>query len=486
MTIGTTDLTQAAEARLPADIVTPASARALFWRPRFLRASESLPHLPFLFWLIDSTRPGVFAEIGVGDGVSYFAACQAMDRLGGGGRCLGVCDGALPDELAAYNAAQYDEFSTLRSGTGRALAGQVADGSVDLLSLRALPDEALIAALADEWPRRLSARGVIVLHGVADWPTGGPARLWLDKIGLQHPVISFEEGRGLVAVLVGPDQPEKLADLAALPETAPGAGEVRHVFRRLGAAIGHEWEAGDSAARARAAQDRAEAAEAALAEARARQDAVDAELVSLRESHATQEREALVLKARLEATDAVQGASGMADVLRQHSAAQTELGNLRARLAEAETRADASRRAEDAARADVDSAGAALRAAEAEAADRVAAKERALQQVTAELGVQRAAAEARRAAAEDGQRAQNALRALTQQLEAGREDRDAVNRSLQALKVAHAALRAEADHLRAERDAARADADALANSTFWKLTSPARRIVDGLRRLRGG
>ena len=545
MTQQTTGLTPSDDTR-PAipDIVTPASARALFWRPRYVRASDDLWHLPFLFWLTDLARPRVMAAIGVADGVAYFATCQAMDRLDRDKRCHGVSPGPVAPEVAAHNEDHYGDFSDLRPGTARSLAGWMADGTVDLLSLHGVPDAATIAALSDEWPRKMSARGVIVLHGVAAWPAEGPARGYLDALGRDHPVISFEEGGGLVAVLRGADQPGQLTGLAALDVTAPGAGEVRHVFRRLGSAVQTEWAARDSAERAAAAQARAREAEAALAEAERARAAADGALSRLRDSHEAQAREVVALQARLDSTEALQDAAGLSDLMRRHAAAQEELGALRVKLTGAEDRAAAGRAAEAAARDAVATAEAARGEAERMAAERVAAKDRALQQLgtqleaardaeaaacaareTAEaaraeaermaaervaakdralqqLGTQleaardaeaaactgREIAEAARAEAERmaAERAREDLRVLTERLEAGREERDAVNRGLQELKVAHAALRGEADRLRAERDGAQAHVAALLGSTSWKLTAPVRRVVEGMRRRRGG
>lgn len=479
------------------EIVTPASARALFWRPRFLRPSPDLCHLPFLFWLTDLARPRIFASLGLGDGVAYFATCQAMERLGQEGLCHGLsADPAAPD-LAEYNDSEYDDISRLFAGTARSLAGRMAEGSVDLLAVHGVPDAETIAALSDEWPRKMSARGVIVLHGVTHWPKDGPARLYLDGLGRDLPVISFEEGDGLVAVLWGADQPGQLSELARLDPTAPGSGEVRHVFRRLGSAVQTEWAARDSAERAEAAQARATAAEAALAELEAARDAAARTLDELRDTHEARTREVAVLQAKLDSAEALREATGLSDLMRRHGAAQEELGALRTRLSEAEARAADGRRAAAEARAAVEAAERARIEAEKMAADRIAAKDRALRQLDDQLAAARDETAAREAADEAARRAREDLLALTMQLEAGREDRDAVHRDLQALKASHAAerieldaeiarLRAETDHLRAERDGVQGHVEALLSSTSWKLTSPLRRLIDGMRRLRGG
>lgn len=434
------------------EIVTPASARALFWHPRYTAGSEALRHLPFLFWLVDLARPARMAQLGLGDGVGYFALCQALERTSAAPQAAAVTAAAVAPPLARYNEDHYAEFSRISPGDARDLAGRMAEASVDLLVIGAVPDEAGVAALADEWPKKLSARGVIAILGAADWPADGAARLWLDKMGLAHPTISFEAGDGLAIFLIGPDQPPRLAELARLGDAA---GEAHHVFRRLGAAVHHEWAA-------RAEADRAEA--------------LDAEIARLTETLAARERAVAALEARVAAGGPE--TAGMADLLQRHGEAQAELGRMRAEIAEAQVRADHSRQAAREAREAATVAEAARSEAERRSAERLAAKDRALDQIGSELTAVRTEAEVLRRGDD--------LQALTRQLEASRDDRDTVNQALQSLKVAHAALSAEVDTLRAERDGALAHADAVVNSTFWKLTSPARRIVRGLRRLRGG
>ena len=103
------------------DIVTPFAAKSLFWRLRYLKSGPFLRHVPFLFWLVETQRPTCAVQLGVGDGVSYFAVCQAVEKLGLSGRCYGL-DGyggaraTCAQEVVTYNA---DYYSDTRAPAGR-------------------------------------------------------------------------------------------------------------------------------------------------------------------------------------------------------------------------------------------------------------------------------------------------------------------------------------------------------------------------------
>lgn len=391
------------------EIVTPVSARAVFWRPRYLRMSGFLHHLPFLFWLVDMQRPAIAVSLGVGDGAGYFGLCQALEKLGEGARCHGIdarpAGAGGPDgEVLAYHEAHYGDFSRLSQEDPRDLVHRFDDGAIDLLVIDTEPDASLIQSLTHDWIRKLSDRAVILVHGTETRLSNGSVQGALHGMIEGRPSIRFEFAEGLLAVLYGENRLDRLQRLADLSIGAPGYAEVHHVFARLGAANHHECLARSEAARAETALQQAEAAEQALSALRLTLGQHERALERQGQSEEASAAQLAALQARLYE---LQGAhDARAEAMASHSKALAEVEaqaireaatrdaalirerdraeSLNTRMIQAEAAAKAARSEAEAARAE------AIRAAETAAAQ-LAVKERALSLATERLDAARAA-----------------------------------------------------------------------------------------------
>jgi hypothetical protein len=273
-----------------ADVVSPLTSKMLFWRARYAQRSETLYHLPFLFWLVEAMRPARAVVLGVGDGVAHFALCQAVDKLNLSTQCHGIdqwpsptptkavvepkrapSSASLPQSdqvptiLEVHNATHYAAFSVIEALDPRLLLARLAPGSVDLLCVDLEMTPTLVDALTYAWPTKLSASGVLLLLN-ADRQCAAPAaQEFLAQIRHTRQTISFATGAGLVVVLWGQDQPYRLTRLAGLERKPLGAGgdagdviadgladdagdglgtmEIKQIFTRLGLLHRLEWEA---------------------------------------------------------------------------------------------------------------------------------------------------------------------------------------------------------------------------------------------------
>ncbi|MBL9055406.1 MAG: hypothetical protein JNJ84_03930 [Rhodobacteraceae bacterium] len=292
------------------DVVAPLSSRTLFWRPRFLRDSAALGHLPFLFWLIDTLRPKSFVTLGGDDGVMHFALCQAVEKLDLDARGYGFgpwssdADAAatVPGDLHAYNDEHYPDLSRLSASHPQAATASFPQGSVDLLALR-LDGNVPVAELGDwlqrDWLPRMSDRGVLVLHGVNRALEQGGSDGVVARLMAAHPNFLFDAGEGLLLLLIGSQPDDRLARLCLISLGDAGYAGALQIFGRLGGAIRSEMAA--RAANERAAQlgRQLERSGTELADSQRRVQAAMAERDDLARQAALRETEAQAQAARL-------------------------------------------------------------------------------------------------------------------------------------------------------------------------------------------
>ena len=238
--------------------------RALLSAIRFRDDSPFRPHLGLLLWTIQQLRPRAVVQIGLGDLMPLFAACQALEEQGIPAQTLGIAPpGTALGPRALDHAEAFHPGLALQSGDPIALAAQQAPGSVDLLLLS--PELRDPAALLEAWAPVLSPQAVVLAHGAAS------------RLAASEPVALRPEGLGLALVLAGPEPEPRLAALAT---------EGEAVLR-------------DLAALSDAALAEGEAADPATAALLARLDAREAEVRDLEATLAARYRELAALEALL-------------------------------------------------------------------------------------------------------------------------------------------------------------------------------------------
>lgn len=232
----------------------PRLGHALLWTPSYVRDDKILWHVPFLFWLLEATRPRLYVEIGVGEGVAYMAVCQALHRMRAHAHCYAVglwqdADGNIevPERLAARNADLYEDFSQiLKDGVERS-AHAIDDGSVDLMLVDLTQDSSVAKSLQQTWVPKLSSNGILLLNGINH---GDPTiAVLVEALASKSPTIQMPGGDGLLVVLPGRGPDEELANIAALTPDDPAHKLIVQMFTRLGAGAYHEVHAREGAER---------------------------------------------------------------------------------------------------------------------------------------------------------------------------------------------------------------------------------------------
>ncbi len=215
---------------------------ALLKPRRLMKQSYWLTHIPFAFALTQMLEPRVFVELGTHRGDSYLAFCQAVEELGLATKCYAVDTWAgdvhtgeyadtIFTELKAYHDPRYGEFSTLLKCLFDEALDQFDERSIDLLHIDGTHTYEAVRHDFDSWLPKMSDRGVIIMHDVAEYREGfGVWRVW-DEVKAQYPHFEFPYGHGLGVAAVGSEIPEAVKALVNNKSNAP---ETVHYFSMLG------------------------------------------------------------------------------------------------------------------------------------------------------------------------------------------------------------------------------------------------------------
>jgi GT2 family glycosyltransferase len=229
----------------------------LGFSPDLLRALVAYPerqtdvrpwqgHVPFARWLVATAQPRRIVELGVHKGDSLCAFCEAAVWFGTETRVHGVdlwqgdehagrYGDEVYEELNAYFQAHYGHFATLHRTTFDAAASDFDNRSIDLLHIDGLHTYNAVANDFTTWLPKLSDRGVVILHDIAE--TGrdfGVWRLW-DDLSRDYATFRMDHNHGLGMAVVGSHPPGPVASLANAENATQRA--TASAFERLGAVV---------------------------------------------------------------------------------------------------------------------------------------------------------------------------------------------------------------------------------------------------------
>lgn len=220
--------------------------RAMFWRPRYVESSNWLAQIPFIFWLIEAQSPKNVIELGTQDGISYFAFCQAIERLDLPANCLSIY--ASPEErttnldpdanykkVKATNDSYYAGFSkVVRTSTETELR-HIDDGAVDLLSINKFTNKLSARAEIDLWLPKLSDRGIILLNGINSACDSIHSTIYY-QLKLEYPSFEFLHGDGLGILFIGNKQSSFIRTFLDSADQYTTCHLIREIFSHLGQA----------------------------------------------------------------------------------------------------------------------------------------------------------------------------------------------------------------------------------------------------------
>jgi O-antigen biosynthesis protein len=224
-----------------------------FWVPeRTSVGSGWAQHAPFAFWLIDAYRPKTIVELGTHKGYSFAVFCQAIKKLNLDTQCYAVdtwqgdehagrYSDEVYDDLKTYIDSRYSGFAHMIRSTFDEALSSFEDGSIDLLHIDGRHYFEDVSHDFHSWIPKLKPNAVVLFHDTNVHERGfGVYKLWAELTG-KYPHFEFLHGNGLGVLGMGSEFPQPMLELFQAGGGA-GAGAVRDVYSRLGAAASDHFE----------------------------------------------------------------------------------------------------------------------------------------------------------------------------------------------------------------------------------------------------
>jgi chromosome segregation ATPase len=227
--------------------------RSMFWRPTWLADSSSVEHIPFALWLVEVARPRLVVEVGIGQAVTYFAFCQAVDRLRLDTRCHGLytssdvrAASAEYEAARLHNEVHFAAFSRLSCCHVSQGPESFSAASIDLLHLNGT-----LASMEDfdAWLPKLSDRALVLIHGTENRESPCETPDLYAILKHRYPHFDFAQGEGLGLLGVGAQRASLTSQLFAANDGDHLRQGVQEVFARLGRACLDHQEAAKHRAR---------------------------------------------------------------------------------------------------------------------------------------------------------------------------------------------------------------------------------------------
>ncbi|MFH1112350.1 MAG: class I SAM-dependent methyltransferase, partial [Pseudomonadota bacterium] len=209
-------------------------------------ASAWSGHIPFLFCLIAALRPRRHVELGVHNGGSFFAACQAYQDHEVKGRCIavdswegdkhaGFHDDTVFTDFASRLSRHFSDVGSYIKGNFNEVAHYFSNESIDILHIDGLHTYEAVSNDYFTWKDKLTKEGVILFHDICEYRDDfGVWSFWAD-LKTQYPHLEFTHSHGLGLLYLGDDGENPIYKLIELCNSNRSAYDyLQWFFKSIG------------------------------------------------------------------------------------------------------------------------------------------------------------------------------------------------------------------------------------------------------------
>ncbi len=211
---------------------------------RFATFSAWSQLIPALFALFAVVRPRRYVELGVHNGMSFFAACQVSEHLQSKTECIAV-DSWVGDPHASFHSSEvFEEFkSNLTTNYPDAFFVQgmfsqavdcFEDGSIDVLHIDGYHTYDAVKSDFDGWIGKMSDIGIVLMHDINVHERNfGVWQFW-EELCSRYVGLSFMHSHGLGVLYVGSQDHALAAGFRWLNDNPSYFGILQKYFEALG------------------------------------------------------------------------------------------------------------------------------------------------------------------------------------------------------------------------------------------------------------
>lgn len=179
------------------------------FEPKRIVFSTWMDHLPFAYDIVEAIRPGLVVELGVYNGLSFFAFCQSMIENDIDGVAYAVDTWEGDDHTDAYDESIYNGVHNhahehyrgitylLRMRFEEALQ-HFEEDSIDLLHIDGFHTYEAVKEDFETWYPKVKPGGIVLFHDVMARLKDYGAWKYFEELEAEHPeTFKFNHGFGL-------------------------------------------------------------------------------------------------------------------------------------------------------------------------------------------------------------------------------------------------------------------------------------------------
>ena len=205
-------------------------------------------HVPFAYWLIEQMKPKSFMELGVHNGVSYFAFCEAARQLNLNSKFIAV-DNWVGDTQAGLfdtsvfnnlvlNHKKYENFSTFMKSNFKEALSKIEDNSIELIHIDGFHSYNQVKNDYNfAFEKVNKENGIILLHDVNEYQITFGVNEFFSELEIKFRTFKFNHGHGLGVVLIGSNIDPNLIEMLVTDNT-----ELKNGFRKYFEVLGQRCE----------------------------------------------------------------------------------------------------------------------------------------------------------------------------------------------------------------------------------------------------